>query len=169
MGSGEAKKFREMYGSAGRHGETFWTEETKTGNVGLKLLKSMGWEHGQGLGKNETGSATHIKTTRRQDNRGVGASAATRDETYKASQDLFSGILARLNCKEGETPAEESNGLGGAETTVKGVIAKRSLGNRFRRAKVPANRPLKKHTMPHHKTSSIYQKAPVDLLSGTRW
>ena len=41
MGSGEAKKFRAQFGSAGRHGESFWTEESN--NVGLKLLKGMGW------------------------------------------------------------------------------------------------------------------------------
>ena len=40
MGSGEAKKFRDLYSSAGRHGESFWKEEKD--NVGLRLLKGMG-------------------------------------------------------------------------------------------------------------------------------
>ena len=34
MGSGEAKKFRAMYGSAGRHGESFWSEETPAEECG---------------------------------------------------------------------------------------------------------------------------------------
>lgn len=133
MGSGEAKKFRALFGSAGRHGESFWAEESS--NVGLKLLKGMGWETGQGLGKHNEGSTSHIKQTRKQDNRGIGATAATRDEAFKASQDLFNGVLARLNGKAGAGDENGAGGLGGAATTVKAAIAKRQLVHRFRRAK----------------------------------
>jgi hypothetical protein len=133
MGSGEAKKFRAQFGSAGRHGDSFWAEESS--NVGLKLLQGMGWEAGQGLGKHNEGSISHIKQTRKQDNRGIGATAATRDEAFKASQDLFNGVLARLNGKADEGEPDGAGGLGGAATTVKGAIAKRQLVHRFRRAK----------------------------------
>ena len=44
--SGDAKRFRALHGSAGRHGEAFWQEEKD--NVGLRLLKGMGWSSGQG-------------------------------------------------------------------------------------------------------------------------
>lgn len=134
MGSGEAKKFRAMYGSAGRHGESFWSDERE--NIGMKLLKGMGWETGQGLGKAGQGSTAHIRQTRKSDNAGIGASKATRDETYRASQDLFNGILARLSGGGGD--AEEPE-LGAEASTVKGAIAKRQLANRFRRAKDTAS------------------------------
>jgi len=131
MGSGEAKKFRAQFGSAGRHGDSFWKEEQD--NIGMKLLKGMGWDAGQGLGKNGQGMATAVKQIRKQDNRGIGATAATRDEAFKASQDLFNGVLARLNGKGDDASA--AGGLGGSETTIKGSIAKRQLAGRFRRAK----------------------------------
>ena len=104
MGSGEAKKFRAMYGSAGRHGDSFWKEEQD--NIGMKLLKGMGWDAGQGLGKNGQGMATAVKQIRKQDNRGIGATAATRDETAAArcyteglrmaedARDLFERLIA---------------------------------------------------------------------------
>ena len=95
MGSGEAKKFRAQYGSAGRHGAAFWTEESD--NVGMKLLKGMGWQDGQGLGKAGQGNTSLVKQFRKKDNAGVGGNAATRDDAFRASQDLFAGVPARLN------------------------------------------------------------------------
>ena len=130
MGSGEAKKFRAQFGSAGRHGDSFWKEEQD--NIGMKLLKGMGWDAGQGLGKNGQGMATAVKQIRKQDNRGIGATAATRDEAFKASQDLFNGVLARLNGKGDDASA--AGGLGGSETTIKGSIAKRQLAYQLVRA-----------------------------------
>mmetsp|Transcript_1635 Transcript_1635/g.2665 ORF Transcript_1635/g.2665 Transcript_1635/m.2665 type:complete len:461 (-) Transcript_1635:227-1609(-) len=133
MGSGEAKKFRALYGSAGRHGDSFWAEEQS--NIGLKLLKGMGWETGQGLGKSGNGCTAAIKQFRKKDNAGIGATAATRDETFRASQDLFNGILSRLGGKDSVEETTGSTGLGGSESTVKGAMAKRQLTARFRRAK----------------------------------
>ena len=93
--SGDAKRFRAVNGSAGRHGESFWVEEQN--NVGMRLLKGMGWEQGQGLGKTGQGSTAAIKQRLKKDNAGIGAKANTRDEAFVASQDLFSDVLARLN------------------------------------------------------------------------
>lgn len=135
MGSGEAKKFRAIYGSAGRHGESFWSEEKD--NVGLKLLKSMGWGMGEGLGKNNQGRTDAVKQFRKKDNSGIGAGAGTRDEAFRASQDLFNGILSRLNGggDEGNSKGESASELGSAANTVSGMVAKRHLAGRFRRAK----------------------------------
>ena len=93
--SGDAKRFRALYGSAGRHGESFWQEESN--NVGVRLLKGMGWSEGQGLGKDGTGRIVAVKQTMKKDNRGIGAKADTRDEAFRASQDLFNDVLARLS------------------------------------------------------------------------
>ena len=130
MGSGEAKKFRAMYGSAGRHGDSWWAEEKD--NVGMKLLRGMGWSDGQGLGKGGGAATAAIKAIRKQDNRGVGAVAATRDEAFRASQDLFNDVLSRLSGGGGGEAAPEP-ALGAAATSVNGMLAKRQLARRFQR------------------------------------
>jgi len=136
MGSGEAKRFRDMYGSAGRHGQSFWEEEKD--NVGMKLLRGMGWENGQGLGKDGRGRTDAVKQFRKKDNAGIGAKAGTRDEAFKASQELFNDVLSRLAVGPGAdaaTASEQSvKALGTAASDVKGVMARRQLSRRFCRA-----------------------------------
>ena len=133
--SGDAKRFRALHGSAGRHGEAFWQEEKD--NVGLRLLKGMGWSSGQGLGKNGQGSVEHVKQRRRKDNAGIGATANTRDEAFKASQELFNDVLARLS-GGGDAGAADANkgpaALGSAATSIKGVVARGQMARRFVRS-----------------------------------
>ena len=137
MGSGEAKKFRAQYGSAGRHGAAFWTEESD--NVGMKLLKGMGWQDGQGLGKAGQGNTSLVKQFRKKDNAGVGGNAATRDDAFRASQDLFAGVLARLNGGGEEASGATAPSLGSAANSIKGHLAAGQLSRRFTRAWVNAD------------------------------
>ena len=133
MGSGEAKKFRAQFGSAGRHGDSFWKEETD--NVGMKLLKGMGWENGQGLGKQGQGNTSLVKQFRKNDNAGIGGNSGTRDDAFRASQDLFSSVLARLN-GGGDEPASSgasAPSLGSAAESISGHLAKGQLSRRFTR------------------------------------
>lgn len=129
--SGEAKRFRALYGSSGRHGDSFWKEEE--GNVGMKLLKGMGWSDGQGLGKQGQGKITLVKQFRKKDNAGIGGASGTRDEAFRASQDLFNDVLARLNAN-GDIGAT-SGCIGSAATSVDGHLAKRQMSRRFVRGK----------------------------------
>ena len=133
MGSGEAKKFRAQYGSAGRHGAAFWTEESD--NVGMKLLKGMGWQDGQGLGKAGQGNTSLVKQFRKKDNAGVGGNAATCDDAFRASQDLFAGVLARLNGggEEASSSGATAPSLGSAANSIKGHLAAGQLSRRFTR------------------------------------
>ena len=135
--SGDAKRFRALHGSAGRHGEAFWTEEKD--NVGLKLLKGMGWSQGQGLGKDGQGRVDIVKQRKRKDNAGIGASAATRDEAFRASQDLFNDVLSRLSSGVSGAPAADTEpsgpgALGSAATSITGALARRQMTRRFCRA-----------------------------------
>ena len=137
--SGDAKRFRALHGSAGRHGELFWTEEKD--NVGLRLLRGMGWSQGQGLGKDGQGNVEMVKQKKRKDNAGIGANGATRDEAFRASQDLFNDVLARLSggagadgSGAGGADGGAPSALGSAATSVKGVIARRQISRRFCRA-----------------------------------
>ena len=135
MGSGEAKKFRAQYGSAGRHGGSFWTEEAD--NVGMKLLKGMGWEDGQGLGKSGQGNTSLVKQFRKNDNAGIGGNGGTRDDAFRASQDLFSSVLARLNGGGDEASSSDATSgttLGSAAESISGHLAKGQLSRRFCRS-----------------------------------
>ena len=141
--SGDAKRFRALSGSAGRHGDSFWVEEQN--NVGMRLLKGMGWEQGQGLGKTGQGRTVVVKQRLKKDNAGIGASANTRDEAFVASQDLFSDVLARLNSGTGggggdSSAGQASGSLGTAAVTVKGAMARRQMVKRFCRAEPIADR-----------------------------
>lgn len=46
---------------------------TAYGGLGERLLKTMGWEQGQGLGRQGTGMKTAIEAKRKEDNSGVSA------------------------------------------------------------------------------------------------
>lgn len=67
-----------------RHGELFWKEEEN--NFGLKMMNKMGWEQGkvkefahcrlfitvfQGLGKNESGNTSFVRTKKKNDTLGM--------------------------------------------------------------------------------------------------
>lgn len=135
--SGDAKRFRALSGSAGRHGDSFWVEEQN--NIGMKLLKGMGWQQGSGLGKTGQGRTVVVKQRLKKDNAGIGAKANTRDEAFVASQDLFSDVLARLNAGTngsggGGAAPESSSSLGTAATTITGALARRQMVKRFCRA-----------------------------------
>ena len=139
MGSGEAKKFRDQFGSAGRHGAAFWTEEKD--NIGMKLLQGMGWAQGQGLGKEGQGRTAPVKQFRKKDNAGIGTQAGTRDEAYRASQELFNDVLSRLSGGDAAASdgADKAPELGSAASSVKGVLARRQISRRFCKAKMNAS------------------------------
>ena len=150
--SGDAKRFRASHGSAGRHGATFWEEEKD--NIGLRLLKGMGWGLGQGLGKDGKGRTDVVKQFKKKDNAGIGASGNTRDEAFRASQDLFNDVLARLSgAGSGDGAAAEDNAaaptLGSAATTIKGAMARRQMSRRFCRATVRLLLPTRRNSSMH--------------------
>ena len=142
--SGDAKRFRATHGSAGRHGETFWQEEKD--NIGLKLLRGMGWNQGQGLGKDGQGRVDAVKQRQKKDNAGIGSNANTRDEAFRASQELFNDVLSRLSGGGGGSDLAVGNQgddkakLGSAATSVKGVLARNQMSRRFCRASSSADR-----------------------------
>ena len=84
-----------MTTSRSRLGNTFWEEE-KT-NKGLGLMAKMGWSQGQGLGKHEQGGTTHLRVKVKNNTEGIGATAATADDMFRSSQNVFNDILLKLN------------------------------------------------------------------------
>lgn len=72
--------------------------------IGHKLLASMGWEAGKGLGTEGQGMSRHVAVTLKQDNKGVGALRREKEERANPTGDVwvggggdFGGLLERLN------------------------------------------------------------------------
>ncbi|CAB3405729.1 unnamed protein product [Caenorhabditis bovis] len=55
------------------------------GNIGFKLLKSMGWSEGKGLGKDELGKVEPVATAIKNNRQGLGAPTEKKPKSYKES------------------------------------------------------------------------------------
>lgn len=81
-----------------------WAQESNS--VGLKLLKSMGWAEGKGLGVDESGTATPIAIAYKNDNLGLGCRNLEGDMAV-AQQKEFDALLANLSERDREQDATE--------------------------------------------------------------
>lgn len=61
----------------------------KSDNVGFKLLKSMGWSEGQGLGKEKQGKAEPISSELKNDRKGLGSGLPAEPDWSKASKEAI--------------------------------------------------------------------------------
>lgn len=124
--------------SAGRHGEEFWAQESKT-NIGFKLMAAQGWEQGQGLGKAGGGRTSYIRAKKKTDVLGLGAQQGE-DDAWSAMTGMYNELLQRL-AVEGGDHVHENGGVSKVvepEDTSKSLqdyIVKKRLYGRFRKAK----------------------------------
>ena len=78
-----------------------WAEDTST--FGHRMLLKMGWKAGKGLGKDESGMTENIKSTKKIDDRGLGAEADhTGNSGWAETQVTFTSVLGALNAKYGK-------------------------------------------------------------------
>jgi len=133
--------------------------------VSRKLMASMGWSEGKGLGKNEQGADKHIEHKKRGDNVGLGADATVEAQfaagLHKGSAkaafgdqgwvDAFAGALDAMNEKKKKKKKKKAKlakkdssqnfldecfaATGGARL---GMRAQRSGGGKLRRAEAAA-------------------------------
>ena len=67
-------------------------------SAGYRLLKSMGWEEGQGLGASKQGIKQHIRVKKNFENWGVGAvTAAERARDWSVGMVEFHRVLSNLS------------------------------------------------------------------------
>ncbi|GMH32845.1 hypothetical protein BSKO_00679 [Bryopsis sp. KO-2023] len=67
------------------------------GSAGYKLLSSMGWKEGEGLGANGQGIVEHIKVKKKADSLGVGTEKAMKkNEDWLLNMSVFDKMLAGL-------------------------------------------------------------------------
>ena len=90
--------------------------------VSRKLMASMGWSEGKGLGKNEQGADKHIEHKKRGDNVGLGADATVEAQfaagLHKGSAkaafgdqgwvDAFAGALESMNDRRSSKKAKKA-------------------------------------------------------------
>ncbi|XP_042469700.1 G-patch domain-containing protein 1-like [Zingiber officinale] len=63
-------------------------------SAAFRLMKQMGWEEGEGLGKEKQGIKGHIRVKNKQDTTGIGLDNASNNWAFDTSQ--FDNILKRL-------------------------------------------------------------------------
>lgn len=70
-----------------------WSSSEK--NFGKTLMKKSGWTEGSGLGKDQEGSVSHVKVTRKDDVMGLGYQAGVHD-TWTTQSVGFADVLTRI-------------------------------------------------------------------------
>lgn len=121
--------------SAGRHGEEFWAQESKS--IGFKLMQAQGWTQGQGLGKGNAGRTNFIRAKKKDDVLGLGAKQGE-DDSWTAMTGLYNELLQRLSVEGG---THENGGVSkvaepeDTSKTLQDYIVKKRLYGRFRKAK----------------------------------
>ena len=155
--------------------------------VSRKLMASMGWSEGKGLGKNEQGADKHIEHKKRGDNVGLGADATVEAQfaagLHKGSAkaafgdqgwvDAFAGALDSMNekkkkkkTKKKAKPAKKDSSQNFLDECFAatggarlGMRAQRSGGGKLRRAEAaPAKRARADETPEERKERKLRKK-----------
>ncbi|KAI5063547.1 hypothetical protein GOP47_0022094 [Adiantum capillus-veneris] len=122
-------------------------EGVSRSSAAFRLLKEMGWQEGEGLGKEKQGITKHVRVTKKNDNLGVGVDAkqkAASNWTFNTT--AFDSILKNLNViiadtnQEADAPKKiptqdakhERGALTKKVTRPQGRYKKRELGKLLR-------------------------------------
>ncbi|KAL0914055.1 hypothetical protein M5K25_017554 [Dendrobium thyrsiflorum] len=82
-------------------------------SAAFRLMKQMGWEEGEGLGKEKQGIKRHVGVKNKQDTKGVGLDNAANNWVFDTSQ--FDNILKRLKVQVAQPDDKEMLGKGGTQ------------------------------------------------------
>ncbi|XP_073001052.1 G-patch domain-containing protein 1 [Typha latifolia] len=74
-------------------------------SAAFRLMKQMGWEEGEGLGKDKQGIKGYVRVKNKQDTTGVGLDKTTNNWVFDTSQ--FDNILKSLKVQAAEPVVEE--------------------------------------------------------------
>ena len=147
----ERRKDRTASVSASRSGESFWS--TESNNIGLKLMKSQGWNESIGLGKNNQGTKSYIRSKYKTDSSGIGASTGSthNQQVWSASQILYNELLQRLNSSTdtngmilGDNKIKSDTDIEleqqcSKSALLKSYLAKRELYSKYKKSKQTSN------------------------------
>lgn len=76
-------------------------------SAAFRLMKEMGWEEGQGLGKHKQGIKEHVKVKKKQDTTGVGVDKVANNWTFNTAE--FDNILKKLKVQVAASEDGEAN------------------------------------------------------------
>ena len=163
-------------GGGGRHGSLFWQEEG--GSVGLRLMQRMGWKEGKGLGKGETGHASHsVRARKKLDQAGLGASTALSADARQhhfaqATTSLFNDLLQRLNQQHRQPQAEgEEEGQRRAAEEAYEEVKEADEGEERRRALSSLSRAVGRRALygrfSRAKDTATYSTSSMHEILGT--
>nr|GMC98165.1 G patch domain-containing protein 4 isoform X1 [Ipomoea batatas] len=76
-------------------------------SAAFRLMKQMGWEEGEGLGKDKQGIKGHVRVKNKQDTAGIGTE---QPNNWAFDTTQFDSILKRLKVQATESKNEEVNG-----------------------------------------------------------
>ncbi|XP_047083915.1 G-patch domain-containing protein 1-like [Lolium rigidum] len=74
-------------------------------SAAFRLMKQMGWEEGEGLGKDKQGIKGHVRVKQKQDTLGVGVDTAQNKWAYDTTQ--FDDILKKLKVQSSNPDKKE--------------------------------------------------------------
>ncbi|KAJ0964294.1 hypothetical protein J5N97_029416 [Dioscorea zingiberensis] len=74
-------------------------------SAAFRLMKQMGWEEGEGLGKEKQGIKGHVRVKNKQDTKGIGVDNAANNWVLDTSQ--FDSILKRLKVQVADPDNKE--------------------------------------------------------------
>jgi len=85
---------------------TLWSNDQN--KFGQKLMEKMGWNKGEGLGKEGQGITDAIKANYKDNNKGIGYGKG-KDSEWVQHVDAFENVLAALNSETNSTQNSPSN------------------------------------------------------------
>lgn len=126
MGLAEVKRKQRLVGSA-QTKNSAWSNDSSL--PGQRLLASMGWSAGQGIGQSRSGMVAPVAVAFKMDNKGIGAQRLEREARASGQADAWIGgggelgnLFDRLNAAAAlnDSPASTSkNGIISEEETKK--------------------------------------------------
>jgi len=166
---------KEHQGSGTRHGSEFFKEERERGNWGLKIMSKMGWQEGQGLGKDGKGNTECLKAKKKTSLAGIGV---VKDDQFSVTQKMYSNVLAKLQPivagSEVDAPVDKADEPAyNSEKAVTAFVAREGLYGRFRRAKDAKNyssahmAEILGRTQEHKATPTATTEFKTDIMSIT--
>merc|ERR1711915_337318 len=84
---------------------TLWADDQN--KFGQKLMEKMGWNKGEGLGKEGQGITEHIKVHHKDNTKGVGYKG--KDDEWVKHVDAFENVLAALNSENNSADNSTNN------------------------------------------------------------